>query len=650
MNVQIQGGGKNAGVYANTGSCAALLEYLKHEDAERLAQGLEILPFVNGLGIEVSPGEVLQKIDRNHKKLHYEDAKFYHLDINPSQEELRAMGNTEAEIIANIYGSLIPKLTQIYADNFHKEIVVGKDAAGNDIKRMLSAEDIMVFWKVHTTREEKEGLQIHIHGIPSRKDIHNRLQLSPMTNHKKTSKGAVTGGFERTALYRSIEEGFDEMFGYDRQLSETFNYCNEHKKGSQEQKESLEAQLTVSERETIIEKHAERAVPDITDKIVASLARRDLRRRNEFWNDFHSKYRPQYESLQKVCGKSFTLYQDAKEKYGVCSREISEKYNELRSVYGRMNDAYADVQRAKTAKGLLKAASALVFLMNPIAGIALRLVGGIIAESEKSSANATRAALRAQAQAIREDISELKVRQAELRQDKTDKLHIYIENKEAKTALQNEINSLKAALDTPLPPEQQEVSIEDFLAGYNQYQEDKKTQQEKSNPEYNPNIEAYLHKDDFREAFTAARSEQGLRRELAGKGLTYSVVRNSKGVSDFEITAGGEKPYTVFVSSFGEDYARQMLDLHEKTTGQKPAYKTVLEEQRAQRVRIAQGTSRQIEAQNIAAKQAREAAEKAKQAQTQQQQQQATTQKTQQTQKAPQPVNQTVTKTKEFKL
>ena len=105
----------------------------------------------------------------------------------------------------------------------------------------------------------------------------------------------------------------------------------------------------------------------------------------------------------------------------------------------------------------------------------------------------------------------------------------------------------------------------------------------------------------------------------------------------------------MFVSSFGEEYARQMLDLHEKATGQKPAYKTVLEEQRAQRIRIAQGTSRQIEAQNIAAKQAREAAEKAKQAQTQQQQQ-ATTQKTQQSQKAPQPVNQTMTKTNGFGL
>ena len=28
MNVKIQGGGKNAGVYANTGSSAALMEYL----------------------------------------------------------------------------------------------------------------------------------------------------------------------------------------------------------------------------------------------------------------------------------------------------------------------------------------------------------------------------------------------------------------------------------------------------------------------------------------------------------------------------------------------------------------------------------------------------------------------------------------------
>ena len=45
MHIKIQGGGKNAGVHANTGSSAALVSYLQHEDQERLAEGKEVFPF-----------------------------------------------------------------------------------------------------------------------------------------------------------------------------------------------------------------------------------------------------------------------------------------------------------------------------------------------------------------------------------------------------------------------------------------------------------------------------------------------------------------------------------------------------------------------------------------------------------------------------
>ena len=40
---------------------------------------------------------------------------------------------------------------------------------------------------------------------------------------ENTKKGVITGGFDRTALFENVEKGFDRLFDYNRQLSETFS-------------------------------------------------------------------------------------------------------------------------------------------------------------------------------------------------------------------------------------------------------------------------------------------------------------------------------------------------------------------------------------------------------------------------------------------
>ena len=590
MNVKIQGGGKNAGVYANTGSCAKLVEYLEHEDAERLAQGFEIHQFFNGLGLDVTSGEVLQKIDRNHKKLHYSDAKFYHLDINPSQDELRAMGSTNEEIIANCK-VLAMKLTELYAKNFNKSIVVGKDKNGNDIVRPLSAEDIMIFWKVHENRDEKEGLQIHIHGIPSRKDIHNKYQLSPVTNHKGTQQGPVIGGFERTTFYKEVEKLFDETFDYNRKPEETFEYCLKKK----EERKAAEKVATMI-KELDKEKGIEVSAPDT--KIKEALARRDQRRRNEFWNDYHSKYRPEYNKLKDACDKSFSLYQTAKDNYGVCSAAITEKYNNLRNVYSQMNALQDDVQKASTAKGIVKAVSALVFFINPVAGIVMGLVGSTIAEAERSAAIAAKKDLRAQAAAIKDSIEGLKAEQAALRQDKADRLKVYVENKEAKTALQTEINNLKAALDKPEPKEQ---AMKSFMEGYAKHVAEKKQVNS-----LEAGFVAYARKAEILSVFKDSKDAASLQRNLADHGLSFKEIKSSRGVEDITITASGDTPFEMNVGKFGTDFHHQILEQLARVTNQKPAYKTAQEIERAQRVRMARNATQnamQIKAAQEAARQ-----------------------------------------------
>lgn len=73
---------------------------------------------------------------------------------------------------------------------------------------------------------------MHCHLIVSRKDQSNKKKLSPLTNHKNTTKGTVKGGFDRKNLFQQAEQGFDRLFNYDRQLTESFEYYNTMKNGS----------------------------------------------------------------------------------------------------------------------------------------------------------------------------------------------------------------------------------------------------------------------------------------------------------------------------------------------------------------------------------------------------------------------------------
>lgn len=567
MHVKIQGGGKNAGIHANTGSCAAMVEYLQHEDKERQAEGKEVFDFFTGQGVKVSPGEVIQKIDRNHKKLCNDDAKFFHLDINLSKDEIPYLGSTDAEIVANAT-ILCEKLTDIYAKNFNHAGISG-------------GEDIMVFFKPHFTRHEKGDLEFHIHGIVSRKDIHNKYKLSPMSNHRSTTAGAVLGGFDRKGFALKIETAFDELFDYPRKVSDTFTYKLAMKQGTVEEKAEQEAKLSKEEVRDITTKEAEQVMPGITRTIHDSLASRDARRRNEFWNDYHSKYEPKYEFLKAACDRSFQLYKTAKERYGVTSQAISDRYTRLRLVYDEMNRCNDDVQRAKTAKGTGKAISALVFAMNPVAGILVGLVSRIVMEANVTAAIQARQALRSEAQGIKADIEMLKAEQTELRQEKSDRLRIYIENKEAKQELQNEINTLKSELTKPIEPPKPKFSF-DFKAARQQAATAAPVAQ-------NPVIStATLARStvDISSILLSAKDKDSLDLALLAKKVVIEPIKDRfGGVSDFKVTLAAEGRVINASNLVSGDRMRQMVDKWESLTGEQPAYK--LEIQREHQLKLA---------------------------------------------------------------
>ena len=222
------------GTYNNAGSSRKLCNYMEHEDLERMEQGIYTEGFFNLTEDNIYKSQVIKDIDSNIGQLLKTDAKFYAIHISPSEKELKAMGNTEQEQAEAMKRYIREVVIPEYAKNFNKG---------------LSAEDIKFYGKIHFDRNRSDNeLNMHCHLIVSRKDQSNKKKLSPLTNHKNTKKGAIKGGFDRTNLFQQAEKGFDKLFGYDRKLSESFEYYNTMKNGSIAEQIKMQEQQISDER------------------------------------------------------------------------------------------------------------------------------------------------------------------------------------------------------------------------------------------------------------------------------------------------------------------------------------------------------------------------------------------------------------------
>ena len=216
------------GTYNNAGSSRQLANYLEHEDLERMEKGIYTEGFFNMTDDNIYKLKVIKDIDSNIGQLLKTDAKFYAIHVSPSEKELRVMGNTELEQVEAMKRYIREVFIPEYAKNFNKG---------------LSEADIKFYGKIHFDRSRSDNkLNMHCHLIVSRKDQSNKKKLSPLTNHKNTKKGTVTGGFDRVNLFQQAEQGFDKLFGYDRQLSESFEYSNTMKNGSIDDKLKMQEQ------------------------------------------------------------------------------------------------------------------------------------------------------------------------------------------------------------------------------------------------------------------------------------------------------------------------------------------------------------------------------------------------------------------------
>lgn len=230
----------SGGTYNNAGSSRQLGSYMEHEDLERMEKGIYTDGFFNLMDDNIYKSKVIKDIDGNIGQLLKTDAKFYAIHISPSESELRAMGNTEQEKAEAMKRYIREVFIPEYANNFNKG---------------LSEADIKFYGKIHFDRSRSDNkLNIHCHLIVSRKDQANKKKLSPLTNHKNTKKGTVTGGFDRVNLFQQAEQGFDKLFDYKRQLVESFDYCNTMKNGTIFERLNLQGQeLQSNDKKTAID-------------------------------------------------------------------------------------------------------------------------------------------------------------------------------------------------------------------------------------------------------------------------------------------------------------------------------------------------------------------------------------------------------------
>jgi hypothetical protein len=228
----------------NKGSSGGLVHYLEKEN--RLVPRQKVEHWFNGEQSGVRPYEVVSKIDNNIAKLGKGDAKFFLVNISPSQKEIAFLKKQYGEDGAKEQmKEFAASVMDAYAKNFNRDGINSHQDlvwfAKLENYRYYGYNDPGVKQGIRKRGERKEGEQMHVQVIVSRKDVTNKIKLSPMNTSrgKNAEHSKKMGQFDRVAFKQSGESLFDRKFGFNRQLKETLAYANVQKNGKLTQREQL---------------------------------------------------------------------------------------------------------------------------------------------------------------------------------------------------------------------------------------------------------------------------------------------------------------------------------------------------------------------------------------------------------------------------
>lgn len=232
----------------NKGSSGQLVHYLDKEN--RLFDELPEQSWFNGRQTSIPSYEVRNSLDQNTAKLGHDDAKFFLINVSPSQKEIEFLKDEYGAGAEDNFKDYVIKVIDAYAKNFNRPgIDSHKDLlwfAKLERHRYYSFRDKEVKSGQVKAGTVKPGEQMHIQIVVSRKDISNKIKLSPMNKSrgKNVAHSKKLGQFDRSAFKQSGEEIFDRYFGFERKVEETFRYANVQRHGTLKQRMSLNAELT----------------------------------------------------------------------------------------------------------------------------------------------------------------------------------------------------------------------------------------------------------------------------------------------------------------------------------------------------------------------------------------------------------------------
>jgi len=239
----------------NKGSSRQLVAYLEKENRIAEAQHNDLTTpeyWFNHDSNTIQPYEVRRSIDNNVAKLSKDDAKFFMVNISPSSKELlyfkEQFGEEKAKEYLKAYANAV---MDAYAKNFKRNGVNGNQDlvyfGKLEQNRYYTYKDLEVRKGLAKKGDIKPGEQMHVQVIVSRKDASNTIKLSPLNNSKgsNAAHSQKVGQFDRVAFKQATEGLFAQMFGYERDIKESFKYANTLKHGSYEQRHQAGCYLFV---------------------------------------------------------------------------------------------------------------------------------------------------------------------------------------------------------------------------------------------------------------------------------------------------------------------------------------------------------------------------------------------------------------------
>ncbi len=225
----------------NTGSCGDFCKYMEKEDKLRIEQGQKPDKWLNQDNAEFKSNEVRHYIDLNKGQLGKNAGKYGTGSVNPTLEEWRSYGATEAERKEKFMQMVTKDVTDSLCKGFGERTYKGE-------KVKVNRDDIHIFFKYEenryykgTDKEVKErlvksgqlkpGHQKHAHFIVSFKTKDDKLKIS---TNDKTGKH-----FNRNQVKVDFEKRHDKTIGFNRQLKNSYEYHYTMKHGTLAEKTAM---------------------------------------------------------------------------------------------------------------------------------------------------------------------------------------------------------------------------------------------------------------------------------------------------------------------------------------------------------------------------------------------------------------------------